>query len=210
MSWSRTSTSSVCNAGWLPKCPSPRNIPPSARSAIPRCARSAIGGASSGRCCSYGWAFATSEPGKMRPAGAWGVLRMAIASVVERVLDRAKADGIAAGQRTEPSLFNRAVWRDAIRVWGLQLVLVALISYFGRVFVLDANGVGVHLTWGAMFQPWVSWDAAIYGHIAQAGYDRFWETRFFPLLPALEHLFVPLTGGTPARAGVVISNLAAL
>jgi hypothetical protein len=126
------------------------------------------------------------------------------------VLDTAKADGLAANKRNGPSLLSREVWRDAAIIWAIQFALVAAITYFGRILILEPSGTTPALTWQSMFQSWLNWDAANYLFIAKHGYYAFWLTRYFPLLPWLEHLVAPLTGGNPGAAGIVISNLSAL
>lgn len=127
--------------------------------------------------------------------------------------DHAVRHAAATERRSEPDanppgLFDRAAWRDAALVWlGLQVLLVA-ITYFGVVLVRIPSYSQQRLSWYAVFQRWLGWDGSIYARIAAEGYDRFWLTRFFPLLPALEHLLLPLTGGNGGVAGVVISSVA--
>jgi Mannosyltransferase (PIG-V) len=46
--------------------------------------------------------------------------------------------------------------------------------------------------------------------IAEHGYVYAGQAAFFPLLPVLEHMLAPLTGGNAALAGLVIANVACL
>jgi hypothetical protein len=109
-----------------------------------------------------------------------------------------------------PELLDRVAWRDAGVAWLGQHALLLAVTYLGRTLVLIPSYTQGRLTWASMFAPWLTWDADIYARIAREGYDRLWLTRFFPLLPALEHALAPLTGGNPAIAGLLVSNAACL
>jgi hypothetical protein len=114
-----------------------------------------------------------------------------------------------AGER-HIALLDRSAWRYAAVIWLLSHVLVVGVTYFGRVLVLIPSYSTQRLSWGSMVSPWLAWDGNIYATIASEGYSRFWMTRFFPLLPAAEHVVAVVTGGNTALAGLLISNLATL
>jgi Mannosyltransferase (PIG-V) len=109
-----------------------------------------------------------------------------------------------------PGLFDRVAWRDAALIWAIQHALLVAITYVGGSLILIPSYSDRRLPWSSLLHPWVTWDADIYARIAREGYDKFWLTRFFPLLPALEHVLSPLAAGNPAAAGVLISNVACL
>src|SRR5260370_36581199 len=106
-------------------------------------------------------------------------------------------------------LFARTVWRDAALVWAGQRLLILTCIYLGATTVKISN-TAQPLTWQQVFQHWLGWDGAQYAPIAEHGYVYAVQAAFFPLLPTLEHVLAPLTGGNAALAGLVIANVACL
>lgn len=60
-----------------------------------------------------------------------------------------------------------------------------------------------------LIQPWDRWDTGWYTVIAQHGYVQFGSTFFPPLYPALIRATMPLVGGEPVAAALVIATVAA-
>jgi hypothetical protein len=117
---------------------------------------------------------------------------------------------VAAGEQPVAArLFARTVWRDAALVWAGQRLLILACLYLGATTVKISN-TAQPLTWQQVFQHWLGWDGVQYAPIAEHGYVYAGQAAFFPLLPMLEHVLAPLTGGNAALAGLVIANVACL
>jgi mannosyltransferase PIG-V len=106
-------------------------------------------------------------------------------------------------------LFAPAVWRDAVLVWADQRMLILTCIYLGATTVKISN-TAQPLTWQQVFIHWLGWDGSLYAPIAEHGYVYAGQAAFFPLLPILEHVLAPLTGGNAGLAGLVIANVACL
>ena len=60
----------------------------------------------------------------------------------------------------------------------------------------------------AIATVWTRWDGGTYTHIAADGYPSLVNVAFF--FPLLEHIVMPLTGGVPSAAGLLIANVSSL
>lgn len=94
-------------------------------------------------------------------------------------------------------------WLDAAWIW---LVTRA-------IFVALTLLVPALLTRGGGSQPgplarWNTQDGYLFAQIALHGYTTLDAPNWWPLLPALEHILMPLTGGDPALAGMLVANVA--
>ncbi len=88
-------------------------------------------------------------------------------------------------------------------VLGLFAVsrLIYLVITFAVIRSLDPLAIAT---------VWTRWDGGTYTHIAAAGYPSLVDVAFFPLFPLLEHIVMPLTGGVPSAAGLLIANVSSL
>ena len=107
-----------------------------------------------------------------------------------------------------PRLLDRAIWRDAARIWLLQHALLVGILYIGASFLV-AGTTTSGVQWSYIARRLFGWDGANYAAIAQGGYTQLWTAAYYPLLPAIEHVLAPLAGGNPALAGCIVANVAA-
>ncbi|MEO7003104.1 MAG: mannosyltransferase family protein [Ktedonobacterales bacterium] len=108
---------------------------------------------------------------------------------------------------TQPRLFNRGVWRDAALLWLGQHILFLVVTYLGRPLAGLPSFSNQAIPWSTFFTPWLGWDVGFYAQIARDGYSWSLSPAFFPLLPLLERVVGPLTGGDYAVAGAVIANI---
>ncbi len=92
-------------------------------------------------------------------------------------------------------------WRDAAWIWLLSRVAFLAITFLALTLLLPAGGPDVVARWATQ-------DAAHFTYIAQYGYYPLVRAAYWPLFPALEHILGPLTGGSYAVAGLIISNAA--
>lgn len=109
------------------------------------------------------------------------------------------------------ALRDRRVWRDAALIWLATRLLFAALTYLGETFLFIPAHSGQHVGWDALFRPWLGWDGANYAVIAREGYIHLWETQYFPLFPALEHVLAITLLQNPAAtavAGAIIANVA--
>lgn len=120
------------------------------------------------------------------------------------------AHSLAHAESPSVGVFDRGAWRDAATAWAGQRLLLLAIAYIGSAFVVAAPPARQHLTWSGLIGSWMSWDASLYATVATHGYNEPWVASYYPLLPALEHVLAPVTGGSATVAGLFIANLACL
>lgn len=102
---------------------------------------------------------------------------------------------------------KRDIWLDALGVWLASRALLLALTVL--VPALAGRGGRLGDLPGAL-RVWYTQDAARLLAIAQHGYTQPAQAAFFPLLPLLEHLLAPLTGGDAGLAGLVVANAAFL
>jgi hypothetical protein len=108
---------------------------------------------------------------------------------------------------------SRLIWQAAGMWLGTRIALIVF-TYFAVPF----NHQRAHANpSGAMFQPgvllahWDRWDTQWYRFIAVHGYATKQSTGFFPLYPALVHVFSTVIGFSHVLGvALIVSNLAAL
>jgi Gpi18-like mannosyltransferase len=93
------------------------------------------------------------------------------------------------------------IWLDAAWIWLLSRAAFLAITFLALTLLLPAGGPDAVARWATQ-------DAAHFTFIAQYGYYPLVRAAFWPLFPALEHILGPLTGGSYAVAGLIISNAA--
>src|SRR5579859_2791308 len=107
-----------------------------------------------------------------------------------------------------------AAWRDATGAWLAHLTLVAVacaLAWLSGVPRWTLVGYAHPVTTRVFASFWLhAWDAGSYAQIAAQGYTLPASAGFWPLLPLVERLAVPLVGGNVALAGFLIANLCAL
>lgn len=108
----------------------------------------------------------------------------------------------SAGRRTQ-------LWLDALYVWCATRALILVITYVAPALRGSAR-VGSEDAVVGPLRRWVVQDGAQIASIAQHGYGQPGNATYLPLLPLLEHLLAPLTGGDYGLAGLVIANLSFL
>jgi hypothetical protein len=143
----------------------------------------------------------------------------------------AEAPVAAPGVRTSPAVAWLAGWgaalrrglarlwrisalRTALGMWGATRALYILLTWFGVLFSpVNSNQASGHpsLTQHAFLYHWWIWDSGWYIIVAQGGYQRPSEAAYFPLYPALIHLFTGLFPTLdPLVIALCISNIGAL
>ncbi|MGZ3664131.1 MAG: mannosyltransferase family protein [Ktedonobacterales bacterium] len=115
------------------------------------------------------------------------------------------------------SVARRAAFRDALYAWLAHEVLVVIAMALSvRIGMAGAGLVHAHLlrspvTLSDLLQFWLGWgDAGSYAQIATHGYGQPALAPYYPLLPLLERMLSPLTGGNAQIAGFAIANISAL
>lgn len=101
-------------------------------------------------------------------------------------------------------------WYPAIR--GILPIYIAVHM---AIFILDClSSLFINKDFSSTIMPistlwtqWHFWDAAIYAHIAQGGYQLPIYMAFFPLYPLLERGVMTFVGN-PYLAGLIVSNVA--
>src|SRR6266478_1515938 len=101
--------------------------------------------------------------------------------------------------------------RDIIWLFIATRLLLVMVSYFGYILLTVPKDSLVGVNTLAFFTSWNRWDAANYVRIAQFGYQRVYDTAFFPLFPllisAIDHL---LGSWSYLLVGTLLSNAALL
>jgi Gpi18-like mannosyltransferase len=109
----------------------------------------------------------------------------------------------------------RDEWREWYRslqhIWPYYLathIAYFILTYLASLFTIR-NFTTRTLDLSSMLTAWNRWDTSQFTMIATQGYQKTWQTAFFPLYPSLEYALAFLVR-SPFVAGLIISNLATL
>ncbi len=108
---------------------------------------------------------------------------------------------------------KRAPTADIIWLFILTRLLLVLVTYIGFILIPVPAHVypSTPVNIPELLTSWNHWDAAMYTHIAQFGYQTIYETAFFPLFPWLIKGIAFLFGNQGYIAiGMLLSNLVLL
>ncbi len=94
-------------------------------------------------------------------------------------------------------------WLDAAWIW-----LVTRTIFVALTLLVPPLLVQVHGPQPSPLARWGTQDGYLFAQVALHGYATPTAPIMWPLLPGLEHLLMPLTGGDPALAGLLIANAA--
>lgn len=115
------------------------------------------------------------------------------------------------------STAHRDAVRDSLCAWlaheALVALAMALSMYMGMagVGLVHAHLLRPPVTLSDLLNFWIGWgDAGSYAQLATHGYGQPEVAAYYPLLPLLERIVSPLTGGDAALAGFFIANVSAL
>src|SRR2546425_239648 len=101
--------------------------------------------------------------------------------------------------------------RDIIWLFIATRLLLVMLTYFGYILLTVPKDSLVGVNTLAFFTSWNRWDAANYVRIAQFGYQRVYDTAFFPLFPLLISAIAHLLGSwSYLLVGTLLSNAALL
>jgi hypothetical protein len=101
--------------------------------------------------------------------------------------------------------------RDIIWLFVVTRLLLVMVTYFGYILLTVPKDSLAAVNIPAFFTSWNRWDAANYVRIAQFGYQRVYDTAFFPLFPLLISAIAHLLGSwSYLLVGMVLSNAALL
>jgi Dolichyl-phosphate-mannose-protein mannosyltransferase len=104
-----------------------------------------------------------------------------------------------------------AWYRVLQRIWPYYLathIAYFILTYLASLFSIG-NFTSRTLDPHSMLVAWDRWDTGQFTAIATSGYQKAWQTAFFPLYPWLEHVLA-LVVHSPLVAGLIISSLATL
>jgi hypothetical protein len=101
-----------------------------------------------------------------------------------------------------PSLIRYAVLLFVLSRAGFVVVTLLALRFLRRI--------DPHVT--SFQDAWARYDATYYARLAIDGYQPsvLWRTAFFPAQPLAIHLSLPLTGGNPYVAGLLVANISFL
>ena len=108
---------------------------------------------------------------------------------------------------------KRAPTRDIILLFVATRLLLVLVTYFGYILLTVPKDSNVPVNVISLLTSWDHWDAANYVRIAQYGYQRIYDTAFFPLFPLLISGIAHLLGGegwSYLLVGTILTNAALL
>ena len=94
-----------------------------------------------------------------------------------------------------------SAWLDAAWIWLVTRAIFVALTVLVPALLTRGGGPSPLSRWGTQ-------DGTLFAQIALHGYATPVAPMMWPLLPALEHLLLPLTGGDPALAGMLVANAA--
>ncbi|GER85863.1 hypothetical protein KDW_00250 [Dictyobacter vulcani] len=106
---------------------------------------------------------------------------------------------------------KRAPTRDILWLFLATRLLLVLVTYFGYILLTQDKYSGAPVAFSTFLNGWNQWDAKIYVHIAQFGYQPPYDLAFFPLFSLL--IAIPghvLGDWSYLPLGMLISNAALL
>lgn len=104
-------------------------------------------------------------------------------------------------------------WKAALAVLPTFLVtrfILVLLAYFGGVLFFVPNYWPGKIPFHDIVYDWYHWDAIRFATIATHGYPSLDYAAFFPLFPALAHVFSVVTHRDILESTMFISNIAFL
>ena len=106
---------------------------------------------------------------------------------------------------------KRAPTRDILWLFLATRLLLVLVTYFGYILLTQDKYSGAPVAFSTFLNGWNQWDAKIYVHIAQFGYQPPYDLAFFPLFSLLIAIPGHLLGDwSYLPLGMLISNAALL
>ncbi|HEX6800100.1 MAG TPA: hypothetical protein VF116_20475 [Ktedonobacterales bacterium] len=109
--------------------------------------------------------------------------------------------GRAAAARAWAGTATGGAWLDAAWVWLVTRAIFVALTVLVPAMLTRGGGPSPLSRWGTQ-------DGTLYAQIALHGYGSPVAPMLWPLLPALERLLLPLTGGDPVPAGMLVANAA--
>ncbi len=104
-------------------------------------------------------------------------------------------------------------WKATLAILPTFLVtrfILALLAYFGGVLFFVPNYWPGKIPFHDILYDWYRWDAIRFATIATHGYPSLEYAAFFPLFPALAHVFSSVTHRDILESTMFISNVAFL
>jgi hypothetical protein len=104
-------------------------------------------------------------------------------------------------------------WKATLAILPTFLItrfIFLLLSYFGGILFFVKNYAPIVIPFHTILYHWYYWDAKRFATIATSGYPTPDYAAFFPLYPALVHVFTVLTHRDVLESSMFISNLAFL
>src|SRR6266852_8845230 len=108
---------------------------------------------------------------------------------------------------------KRPPTRDIILLFVATRLLLVMVTYFGYILLVVPKDSTIPVNMISLLTSWNHWDAANYVRIAQYGYQRIYDTAFFPLFPLLISGIAHLLGGegwSYLLVGTILTNAALL
>ncbi len=96
-----------------------------------------------------------------------------------------------------------AVWLDATWIFVVTRAIFVALALLVPPLLVQLSGQ--HVTW---LERWGAQDGYLFSLIALHGYSTPMSSWMWPLLPGMEHVLMPLTGGSPVLAGLLVANAA--
>ncbi|HTI14705.1 MAG TPA: mannosyltransferase family protein [Dictyobacter sp.] len=102
------------------------------------------------------------------------------------------------------------IW-DIIGLFLITRISLIAVTYFGYIFLTQAQYSGAPVPFSTFLQAWNNWDATVYIRIAKVGYQSHTDLAFFPLFSLLIAIIGrPFGPDNYLAIGMIISNVALL
>jgi Mannosyltransferase (PIG-V) len=132
---------------------------------------------------------------------------------IERTADTATVPEAATPPRQTWRAIGEPWWKATLAVFPTFLVtrfILVLLAYFGGVLFFVPNYWPGKIAFHDIVYDWYHWDAIRFATIATHGYPSLDYAAFFPLFPALAHVFSVVTHRDILESTMFISNVAFL
>ncbi len=121
-----------------------------------------------------------------------------------------ESTSVAASSQTWRSIME-PWWKATLAILPTYLItrfIFLLLAYFGGVLFSVPNYWPGKLPLHDILYDWYRWDAIRFATIATHGYPSLEYAAFFPLFPALAHVFSSITHRDILESTMFISNVA--
>jgi|GEM_PF-239156 hypothetical protein len=135
------------------------------------------------------------------------------ATPIEMATDAATVQEASTPPRQTWRAIGEPWWKATLAVLPTFLVtrfILVLLAYFGGVLFFVPNYWPGKISFHDIVYDWYHWDAIRFATIATHGYPSLDYAAFFPLFPALAHVFSVVTHRDILEATMFISNVAFL